>query len=192
MCGRFASLTKEDMQSLFSVSKELYDIDESREITPGMYYPIITKAGVVKMLWGIKAEWSKGKSIINARQETVNIKEFFRDSFINRRCIVKVPAFYEWDKHKNKYMVKRKDSKLLNMAGLYMKVGDENCFVVITQDATKEFARVHSRLPFILEDEEVHEYLRGNQEDRWCSPKLTNNLIWNLENPQKPEQGTLF
>ena len=192
MCGRFASLSKEELLFLLEDNRELFDTNGPMEVSPGMEYPVITKTGVMKMLWGMKADWSKGQSIINARQETVNTKEFFKDSFIHRRCIVKVPSFYEWDKYKNKYVVRRNDGKLMNMAGIYTRIGNQNCFVVMTQEATTEFAPIHSRLPFILEDEEVHEYLYGNDEGKWCHPKLINILMWDLENPRKPEQASLF
>jgi putative SOS response-associated peptidase YedK len=52
------------------------------------------------MRWGLVPYWAKdikiGFSTINAMAETVDAKPVFREAFKQRRCLVPIEAFYEW------------------------------------------------------------------------------------------------
>ncbi len=54
------------------------------------------------MRWGLIPYWAKdikiGFSTINARAEEIDTKPAFREAFRQRRCLVPLDNFYEWEK----------------------------------------------------------------------------------------------
>jgi putative SOS response-associated peptidase YedK len=63
-----------------------------------------------------------GFSTINARAEEVNTKPAFREPFRQRRCLVPVENFYEWQKTgkgKQPYAAGLKGGGLMALAGLW-------------------------------------------------------------------------
>jgi putative SOS response-associated peptidase YedK len=47
------------------------------------------------MKWGFMPSFTK-KPIINARAETIDIKPTFKNSFINKRCIIPATSIFQW------------------------------------------------------------------------------------------------
>jgi putative SOS response-associated peptidase YedK len=111
-----------------------------------------------------------------------------------KRCIVIAQGFYEWlkkngGKEKIPHFIKRKDGKLMCMAGLWDCVqyegSDEKLYsyTIITTDANKQMSFLHDRMPVILEN--------GSEELRtWLDPK---RYTWSkeLQSLLKPYQGEL-
>lgn len=133
------------------------------------------------MNWGMKTEWSKSRPIINARQETIQEKSFFKRDMQEHRCTIYASAFFEWDKEKNKYKVYRENQEVLKCAGIY-KVDKNKIphFVIITQEAISGFIAIHNRLPLMLEDNEIDEYLSGAELGEWIKPKIYDDLKWEI------------
>ena len=77
----------------------------------------------------------------------------------HRRCIIPAKGFYEWDKSKEKFSYERKDAPILYMAGCYNWYKDEERFVILTTEANSSVAPVHNRMPLILEQEELEEWV---------------------------------
>jgi putative SOS response-associated peptidase YedK len=54
------------------------------------------------MRWGLIPYWAKdikiGFSTFNARAEEIDSKPAFREAFRQRRCLVPLDNFYEWQK----------------------------------------------------------------------------------------------
>jgi putative SOS response-associated peptidase YedK len=78
------------------------------------------------MRWGLIPFCAKdekiGFSTINARAEEVDTKPAFREPFRQRRCLVPVENFYEWQKTgkgKQPYAVGLKRGGLMALAGLW-------------------------------------------------------------------------
>lgn len=85
--------------------------------------------------------------------------------------------YYEWlnrGKGKLPHFTKRKDGKLLLMAGLYDSVVLEGrtlwTFTIVTTDANKEFSWLHDRQPVFLSDRDAL--------DRWLD---TSSQTWTPE-----------
>jgi hypothetical protein len=85
--------------------------------------------------------------------------------------------YYEWlnrGKSKLPHFTKRKDGKLLLMAGLYDSVVLEGrtlwTFTIVTTDANKEFSCLHERQPVFLSDSDAL--------DRWLD---TSSQTWTPE-----------
>ena len=110
------------------------------------------------MAWGFPRFDGKGL-LINARAESAMERKTFRNSVQHRRCIIPAKGFYEWDKSKEKFSYERKDAPILYMAGCYNWYKDEERFVILTTEANSSVAPVHNRMPLILEQEELEEWV---------------------------------
>jgi len=97
--------------------------------------------------WGIQ----KQSLLINARHETINTKNTFKNL---KRCVVIANAFYEW-KDKTKFYISTKD-KYIYLACLY---DPNNDLVIITKEADETMNEIHDRMPIIMNKEEMIDYL---------------------------------
>ncbi len=127
--------------------------------------------------WGLINHWAKDKNQgykqINARAETVHQRPAFRDAFMKRRCVVPADGFYEWAGPKGKRQplwLHRPDSGLLLFAGLYESWQPEPdvwepTFTIITTEANEMVSRIHNRMPVILLEDKVDDWLHPREED---------------------------
>ena len=114
------------------------------------------------MRWGLIPFWAKdekiGFSTINARAEEVDTKPAFREPFRQRRCLVPVENFYEWQKTgkgKQPYAVGLKGGGLMALAGLWdtwrSPAGERiRSFTIITTPPNELCAALHNRMPAVL------------------------------------------
>jgi putative SOS response-associated peptidase YedK len=112
--------------------------------------------------WGLIPHWAKDKSIgprcINATSETVATKPAYRDAFRNRRCLVPVDFFYEWQKApevNQPYAIGLADGSPMALAGLWERWKDAEgttlrTFSVVTGPPNELIAPIHNRMPVIL------------------------------------------
>lgn len=182
VCGRYEALPMEVINDLLGemrsdINRDINDIKYG-EVFPTNNGLVELKDGYTIMNWGTP-HWKLKKSIINARQETLDEKPFFMHDFRERRCVVLAKGFYEWNSDKVKQEIVRDDQPIMKIAGLY-KIDKEGVphFVIITQEATKEFEPIHNRLPLILEDNEVQEYLNSDDIHKWTYPKDMQAISW--------------
>lgn len=110
-----------------------------------------------EMRWGFVAP-EKKHLVINARSETVKSRPMFCDSFLTRRCAIPASVYYEWDRNKEKVEFERSDDKLLYLAGIYRREVDMNHFTVLTVGAENEAAKVHDRMPLLLEEGQLEQW----------------------------------
>ena len=130
------------------------------------------------MRWGLIPGWAKEESIgdklINARAETIAEKTSFKKPFEFQRCLVVADGFYEWQLSGTKrtpFRFTMKDKSFFCMAGLWERWTkppargefeftdlDETppsrvieTFSIITTEANPMVARVHERMPVILQ-----------------------------------------
>ena len=125
-------------------------------------------------LWGFKG---RGKSplLINARAETVASRAAFRAAFGGQRCVVPADGFYEWSGQgadRQPFWIRRADGRLLLFAGLYeedhaasprsgLAIATGLRFTVITTSANTFMARLHDRMPVILDPADVEAWLES-------------------------------
>ncbi|KAH8687697.1 hypothetical protein BGZ60DRAFT_363651 [Tricladium varicosporioides] len=134
------------------------------------------------MKWGLIPFWTKRNPDYGSMLKTINCRD---DSLIenrgmwntmkqNKRCIVVAQGFYEWlkkGKEKVPHYIKRKDGKLMCMAGLwdcvqYEGSEDKNyTYAVITTDSNKQLKFLHDRMPVIFNNgsEEILTWLDPNR-----------------------------
>ncbi|MFC2119235.1 SOS response-associated peptidase [Bacteroidota bacterium] len=121
--------------------------------------------------WGLIPFWVKDEetanklsnNTVNARAETLGEKASFRVPFKNKRCIIPIDGFFEFqeiNKKKYPYFIKLKDEQAFGLAGLFdtweNRVTGEiiNSFSVITTTANPLMEKIHNRkkrMPVILE-----------------------------------------
>ena len=197
MCGRYhfsAELLDEirDLTEQKDWKLELGVLD--RDIHPGDTAPVIVAAGdqggslrVCRQKWGYPGPGGKGL-VFNARSESVFEKRMFRESVSLRRAVVPVSWFYEWNKNKEKFTFTKEGSRILFLAGFYGRYEDGDHFVILTTQANASMAPVHSRMPLVLEREQVRD---------WILDSAKTNELLGQEPPQlardcEYEQQTLF
>ncbi len=104
---------------------------------------------------------------INARAETIDRSPAFREAFGSRRCVVPADGYFEWTgpkKARRPIWFHRGDGGLLLFAGLY-EVGPSELetpqvtFTIITTKANRVVERVHDRMPVVLDEGSVDEWL---------------------------------
>ncbi len=121
--------------------------------------------------WGFLPQWmSNFRPQANARLETVAEKPMFRGAFKHRHCLVPANSFFEWnedDKTKQPYLFHLKDNPLFAFAGIYEPPdGDEELptFALMTTKANSLMAKIHHRMPVILQIEDEEKWLHGFDE----------------------------
>jgi putative SOS response-associated peptidase YedK len=185
MCGRFviddsgdiAEMRRifEELKKHYNETVEFWNVKRG-EIFPSDTVPILIpekefKIDAVPMQWGIKGY--KNSLVINARSEGVYEKNMFRDSIINKRCVIPANGFYEWTKlydKKEKYLIKPINSPMLYFAGIYEKLpdptapgGEQVRFVIMTRESRGLIRSLHTRMPVTVERKDILKWLNGNK-----------------------------
>ena len=127
--------------------------------------------------WGLINYWAKdsksGYRQINARAETLEKRPAFRDAFKVRRCAVPADGFFEWVGSKTARQpiwFHRPNGGLLLFAGLYeswqREPGEwEPTFTIVTTEANATLEPIHNRMPVILPDDVVDQWLYSRRDD---------------------------
>ncbi len=177
MCGRFS------LYSNKKKLKEVFNIDWIQDLHLGYNIPPSTKITVVieeddkriltTMRWGLIPSWSKDpkRFFINARSETVFEKPAFRSSIRKRRCLILANGFFEWKEEgesKQPYYIRLKDKSLFAIAGIWDHWNKDpkqpltSCSI-LTKPANSSVEPVHERMPVILTDNQVGEWLEREE-----------------------------
>ena len=190
MCGRFSMFASEE-----DIIKE-YELESIPElparynIAPSQNIPVIIydeeskRNELIMASWGFFPQWAKDISglhrLINAKQETLREKPFFRKSFASQRCLIPTSGFYEWDKRTTPSMPLRyhlAGNRLFSFAGLWSKwTNNENnnlliTSAIITTGANSLINPVHDRMPAILQK---------NEYNSWLNPKTDGSKLKTL------------
>jgi putative SOS response-associated peptidase YedK len=170
-------------------SDELLDIQEMLreiqervntriEVRPTDFAPILIPASprverprplTKRVRWGFPG--FKGSAVvINARSETAEIKPMFSSSLKHRRCIIPATGFFEWTGEKTnkvKHLIKAVEAPLMFFAGCYndfrIKETLETRFVILTTAANSFISEIHDRMPLILQEDQVTDWLLGKK-----------------------------
>lgn len=168
MCGRFAiTLPSDAMAQLFAAQPaNALPAVPNYNVCPTNPVHVIrsgdTGRSLLAMRWGFLPHWYKtetdGPLLINARAETIAGKPAFRAAARDRRCIVVASGFYEWTKGEDgarlPWYIYRRDGAAIAFAGIWQAWGREDprpTCAIVTTGANTTLARVHNRMPVILE-----------------------------------------
>lgn len=170
MCGRYAlhgPKSRKQGDPLVFHDKAV-DFEPHFNIPPMQQLPVYwvdaqQGARLTLMRWGFVPAWAresgKGAPLNNARAETVAEKPAFRAAYRQRRCLVPMNGFYEWNRsgaRKLPYYVQMRNAELFAVAGLYeCWPGNADApammtFTVLTTAANALMAPIHDRMPVIV------------------------------------------
>lgn len=135
---------------------------EAGDVCPGRE-ALVLRAEGGNLVWGWQRWGFSGfrdkKLVINARCESVMEKPMFRDSIRCRRVVIPAAGFYEWNAGREKSSFYRKDAPVLFLAGLGRWQEDGEHFVILTTRANESMKPVHDRMPLVLDQKEVLEWM---------------------------------
>jgi putative SOS response-associated peptidase YedK len=164
MCGRFTlSYPNDAMAQLFrAVPDNDLPLVPQYNVCPTQNVPVVTSTGTRRlraMRWGLVPSWYKsptdGPLIINARSDTVAVKPAFREAIRERRCLMPVSGFYEWQAGPNgtrlPWYITRKDGEPMVFAALWQRWGEMDTVAMVTTEGGEAMAGIHDREPVILE-----------------------------------------
>ena len=124
--------------------------------------------------WGLIPYWCQdpkgGRRPINAKAESVAMLPMFKEAYARRRCIVPVDGFFEWRairgmRAKQPYAIAMKDGSPFGLAGLWENwknpnTGEwERTFAIITVPSNQLLAKIHNRMPAMLEPRSYERWL---------------------------------
>ena len=178
MCGRYFIEESPELRPiieamnrspLVAIFQQNSAVLTSGEVFPTNVAPVIasSKSGVrtvFPMKWGFT-----GKTLlINAKSETAAIKPTFRDAWSSHRCIVPASWYFEWEhflanngkkKTGDKFMLQPKGSSVTWLCGLYRIENGLPCYVVLTREPSEEIRFIHDRMPLMLPDQCIDEWI---------------------------------
>ena len=188
MCGRY-NFTVEQKDEIARILEKLNARFHNRTVNTGDIYPtnqapILIPSGQEVSpeigTWGFPRFDGKGV-IINARMESAVEKKIFRDSLVNRRCIIPSTGFYEWDREKRQFLFRLEETNILYMAGIYNFYRDEMHYVILTTQANESVQEVHDRMPLVIPRQELGAWLMdrqaANELMRRIPPKLVKKAV---------------
>ncbi len=188
MCGRF-TLTRQGLEAIAGELDAALAPDDVAIYRPryniaptDQHWVLRTKFEQRELLparWGPINNWApdaKGAfKQINARAESAPSRPAFRDAFERRRCVVPADGFFEWTGSKEARQpiwFHPPDDELLLFAGLYESWTDPanaqrlRTFTILTTSANDVVAPVHDRMPVILAQDRIDEWLHVPTQDQ--------------------------
>lgn len=173
MCGRFhfGVLPDKKGEQIKQRAEKLNLVYKQGEIFPTdnvlCIIPKESKIDLSVMKWGINSK----SLLINARVETIEDRPTY-NAIKNNKCAVICNGFYEWDKQKNKYYINF-DEEYMYLACIF---NEENELVILTQASSGEFENIHDRVPIIMNQEEMINYIHSKK-DIFEKKKLIINKV---------------
>lgn len=146
-------------------------------------------ASIELMRWGLVPSIKESRKadhwrMFNARKETIDKLSVFARLLPSHRCAVPLDGFYEWSedelrhggvRQKQPWYVHRSSSECMWLAGLYTQCVDSasgtvvTSFTLITQDGTSKLAWLHDRMPVILNDAGLRDWLNLDNSEPLCA-----------------------
>ncbi len=184
MCGRFTlSLYPMEVEKRFN-RKFSEKIKPNFNASPTQFLPIVSFNNfnsIDLFRWGMPLKiGNTQKLIINTKSETICEKPFFEKLMINNRCLVLADSFIEWNKanFNQPYRFMLNDKTCFAFAAIYnqFEINNQkvNCFSIITTTANSLVAKVHNRMPVILDK---------NIENEWINPTTNTNQLFTYLKP---------
>ena len=138
------------------------------------------------MRWGLVPSWASdpviGSRLINARSEEASTKPSFRAACKQRRCLVPISEFYEWEtvphqRTKQPWAFRVTTAPLCALAGLWEHWHKPDTglpaletFTILTCAPNALLGRFHDRMPCIVPPQQYDAWLDPNQHD-WSALK---------------------
>ncbi|WP_432201321.1 SOS response-associated peptidase [Erythrobacter sp. W53] len=152
----------DEVARLFEVQNGLRRSNLGQEVYPGYPGAVIANGALRSMIWGFPlalkskrtGEPLKPRPVNNARTDKLD-SFMWRDSFENRRCLIPLTAWAEAQGIKGKMTrtwLSLPHSKVFAVAGIWRESDEWGpCYSMLMTDAAGDAAKIHNRMPVILE-----------------------------------------
>lgn len=175
MCNLYR-MTKgtQEVARMFAVEPDL-SANYGSEVYPGYPGLVIAEGQARAMTWGFplvltgrRGQKLKPKPVTNAREDKL-LTPFWRESFVQRRCLVPVSQWAEAEGEKG-HMTRTwyglPDQDVFAVAGLWRSSPEwGDVYTVVMVDGHPQMAEVHDRMPLILSHAAQRYWLEGSPED---------------------------
>jgi len=180
MCGRYTLTRNDDIVADLEATLDASAAQDAwwkprYNVAPTQPAPVVRRHGgertIELMRWGLVPhgtglEGKKPPLMINARLESLNAKQVFRDALEHKRCLVPMDGFFEWVAAEQSARGKKappqpfyfhpRARRLCAFAGLWARShtdrGDElHSFTIITAKANELVRPIHDRMPIVLD-----------------------------------------
>jgi putative SOS response-associated peptidase YedK len=182
MCGRY-SLGKKPR----AWPTDAEDFQPRYNIAPSQDAPVFLNDGSIiarPMRWGLIPSWADdektGYKMINAKAETLAEKPAFRRCLGQQRCVIPADGFYEWRKDGRTKVPLRfslHNDEAFAFAGLWERWHPPGrstieSFTIITTEANDMVRPIHDRMPVMLDNSAMIEWLDPDREFSALEPLL--------------------
>ncbi len=186
MCGRYAIYSKKKIKDIYNV-----DIEPNYNVSPGSNILVLDCDFVPrKMMWKFSPIWTnKNFNIINARIETLHVKNSFKNTL---RCIFVTDGYYEWKEdinYKKPFYIFKKSSFLF-IAGIY---NDTSGCCIVTKKSQSNIYHIHHRQPLILNEKNMRSWLDKTLDLKkdYNSELYFHQVSVNVNNPQNNQEKNI-
>lgn len=182
MCGRMNVTDHPGVRDFMSDLGMAYSVSPQLNIAPGSEAEFVVETGedrdLVTGYWSLMIEPKPdGKpgyrpnqkfKTFNAKSTRLEESRLWAVPFRQYRCVVPVTGFHEW-KDGRCYNIRPAEAPMFALAGLYRLNHFEGdivpSFTVITLPKQPAFEHIHHTYPFILEADDIDEWLDPLQQD---------------------------
>ena len=183
MCGRVNVSDHPAIQSLMKeMGLPLYpeqDFHLSAKLFP-YYKPILAGfynsdrvLDAALMNWGWVRDWDKGHRLFNSRRvsakgQPIWDSRVWGQSIRERRCLIPINAFYEWDENfpkgkRPRYRIESANGPAMALGGIYeINQDGEMCMSICTTDPNEKMKKIHHRMPVIIRTSDAEEWLKSD------------------------------
>ena len=166
MCGRYyfsvTSLPMDSPLGTHGLDPSLFSFAHGEIFPSEKVIVLVGDADSYKVevkTWGLT---TLKKRIINARLESLGTKPFY-DAMLTKRALIPCNGYYEWKKDKqgiHKCFISKKTQPIFYLAALY---NEQDEFVILTRTANHGLAKIHHRMPIVLDEAQILSYLHNDE-----------------------------
>lgn len=162
MCGRYTWTATNGGKFKKLIKEPEQPEKPSYNRAPGQSHPSISsQSGTVQwgnMLWGNQKSDSSPNSFfpINARSETVQEKPIFKESYLERRCLIPADGWFEWqliEGQKYPHHIFSENDETFAFAGIWKNINQKKVFSILTCSAAANILQIHHRAPVALTED---------------------------------------
>lgn len=174
MCGRF-SLDRFPTSILDALDLDIVGFKPRTQVYPTNQVSVAFRPNykneLTEMTWGWERPFSK-RPLINARGAEAWEKRTWSKALRERRCIIPASGFYEWNENqpqgkRDRYRIDPVYDDGFAFGGLYEinSESGEMFMCILTTGPNKKMAKIHHRMPVILETDEFDHWFTSDSRD---------------------------
>ena len=186
MCGRYTWTATNGGKFKKLIKEPEQPEKPSYNRAPGQSHSAIScESASIKwdnMLWGNPKSDSSPNSFfpINARSETVQEKPIFKESYLERRCLIPADGWFEWqviEGQKYPHHIFSENDETFAFAGLWKSINQRKVFSILTRSAAANILHIHHRAPVALTE---------NYWELWLDEKQSQDSLRTVTDASQP------